>query len=278
MRTRQTKRSFYTLNASDADLDALTYSLPANNNYYIDGNQIKVKAGADLDFESANNGTQLLVVTVSDGTKTSTATITIKLKNINDNAPILTNDTKTIDENTADETVVYTLNASDADLDALTYSLPANNNYYIDGNQIKVKADADLDFESANNGTQLLVVTVSDGTKTSTGTITIKLKNSNDNAPILKNDTKTIDENTADETVVYTLNASDADLDALTYSLPGKQQLTISTESSNCCLQEENKSKHQDLHPKHLMYKRPFRLPCSHQLFWYRLLEPERCR
>ena len=148
MRTRQTKRSFYTLNASDADLDALTYSLPANNNYYIDGNQIKVKADADLDFESANNGTQLLVVTVSDGTKTSTATITIKLKNINDNAPILTNDTKTIDENTADETVVYTLNASDADLDALTYSLPANNNYYIDGNQIKVKADADLDFES----------------------------------------------------------------------------------------------------------------------------------
>ena len=170
-----------------------------------------------------------LKVSVKDAGKlhSDSKEIKITVLDVNDNAPVLTNDTKTIDENTADETVVYTLNASDADLDALTYSLPANNNYYIDGNQIKVKADADLDFESANKGTQLLVVTVNDGTKTSTGTITIKLKNINDNAPVLTNDTKTIDENTADETVVYTLNASDADLDALTYSLPANNNYLI---------------------------------------------------
>ncbi|MEO1294178.1 MAG: cadherin repeat domain-containing protein, partial [Pseudomonadota bacterium] len=66
-----------TLQATDADGDTLSYTLTdaggapvTDSNFEIVGNEIRVKAGADLDFEGAE--THGLYVTASDTFETST--------------------------------------------------------------------------------------------------------------------------------------------------------------------------------------------------------------
>ncbi|MEO1291873.1 MAG: cadherin domain-containing protein, partial [Pseudomonadota bacterium] len=65
-----------TLNATDADGDSLTYTLTdsggtpvTDSNFEIVGNEIRVKSGADIDFEAADSHD--LYVTASDGIESS---------------------------------------------------------------------------------------------------------------------------------------------------------------------------------------------------------------
>lgn len=78
-------------------------------------------------------------------------------------------------ENSADGTVVATLTATDADGDAITYTLSdasgtpvADDNFEIVGNEIRVKTGADIDFEAAQSHT--LHVTASDAFETTAPT------------------------------------------------------------------------------------------------------------
>ncbi len=154
-----------TLSSTDLDAgDTFTYSIASNDNFVIDGNQIKVKAGADLDFESAESHTVDITVTDSSG-KTYTETVSLSVNDLNDNTPTdIALSSSNIDENASTGTVAATLSATDADVgDTFTYNIATNDNFEIDGNQVKVKAGADLDYESDQSHDVDITVTDANG-------------------------------------------------------------------------------------------------------------------
>ena len=209
-------------NDTDADGDALTYSITAGNGlggFAINGanGQITVLDTAVLDFET----TPVFVLTVqaSDGTNTDTGDITVNLNNLNDNNRNIVDAATALDENSANGTPVFdvndagTGNDTDADGDALTYTITAGNGlggFAINGanGQITVLDTAVLDFETTPVFT--LTVQASDGTNTDTGDITVNLNNLNE-APSANDATVSLDENSAVATVVHTVVAADPD-------------------------------------------------------------------
>ncbi len=74
-----------TLTATDGDKgDSLSYSLSDNPHFEIDGNQVKVKAGADLDYESDKS--HQVEVTVTDSAGNSyTEKVKFTVNDLNEN-------------------------------------------------------------------------------------------------------------------------------------------------------------------------------------------------
>ena len=184
------------------------------------GDEIRVKAGASLDHESA--AAHQLQVTVTDaGGLSHTETLSIGVTNVNE-APIdLTVSGGTVAENAAAGTVVATLGASDPDAgSSFTYTITdPSGKFEVVGDEIRVKAGASLDHESA--AAHQLQVTVTDaGGLSHTETLSIGVTNVNE-APIdLTVSGGTVAENAAAGTVVATLGASDPDAgSSFTYTI-----------------------------------------------------------
>ncbi|MBN2749856.1 MAG: cadherin domain-containing protein, partial [Bacteroidales bacterium] len=220
-----------TVTATDPDgtLNALAFSITAGNTadaFAIDPEtgELTVSSSNALDFETS--AAFVLTVQATDGTNSSDATVTINLNNLNDNAPVVTPATFALDENSANATVVGTVVATDADgsLNALAYTITAGNTaggFAINETtgELTVNSSDALDFETAESFA--LTVQVSDGTNAADATVTINLNNVNDNTPVVTPATFALDENSANGTVVGTINATDADgtLNALAYSI-----------------------------------------------------------
>ena len=216
-----------TVSASDEDGDALSYSIDAGdpgNAFSINSStgEIIVNDGSQLDFESQSS--YALTVTVDDGNGgTDTATATINLNDVND-APVVNDQSFAVDENSANGTVVGTVSASDQDGDTLSYSITAGDPggaFSIDTatGQITVADGTQLDFES--QASYNLTIQVQDngtGTLTDTATVTINLNDVND-APVVNDQSFSVDENSANGTLVGTVSASDEDGDTLSYSI-----------------------------------------------------------
>ncbi|MDO9517093.1 MAG: S8 family serine peptidase [Methanosarcinaceae archaeon] len=120
-----------TLNATDYDGDALTYSivsLPLNGNVAISGITAIYTPTANY------NGADSFNFKANDGTTDSNiATVSVTLNEVND-APIAHNYAATTSENT---TIDITLSATDIDDDSLTYNIvnePANGTVLLSGN------------------------------------------------------------------------------------------------------------------------------------------------
>ena len=92
--------------------------------FEVVGDEIRVKAGASLDYESA--ASHQLSVTVTDaGGLSHTETLNIGVTNANEAPTDLTITGGTVQENAAGGTVVATLGATDADAgSSFTYTLP----------------------------------------------------------------------------------------------------------------------------------------------------------
>jgi hypothetical protein len=177
-----------TIVASDPDGTISSYSAPgAGPAFAVNGatGQITVANSALLNFEATPSFS--FGVTVTDNTGvTDTATITINLSNVND-APNLNNVTFSVNENSANGTVVGTVVATDQDTAApnntLTYAITGGNT----GNafsiipatgQLRVNNTAVLDFETTP--TFALTVQVNDGgvpSLSDTATVTVNLNN-----------------------------------------------------------------------------------------------------
>ena len=170
-----------TLKAVDGDAgESFTYALDADasGKFEIVGNELRVKAGASLDYESASS--HEVVVTVTDaGGLTHTETIKIAVANQNEAPVDITVVGGTVQENAAGGTVVATLGAVDPDgAGTFTYSLDADasGQFEIVGNEVRVKAGANIDYESATSHD--LVVRVTDaGGLTHAETIKIAVTN-----------------------------------------------------------------------------------------------------
>ncbi|WP_312473279.1 cadherin domain-containing protein [Neobacillus sp.] len=214
-----------TVTASDADGDPLTYRIISGNEsaaFAIDATtgKITVADSSKLDYETIQSFT--LKVQVSDGTYTADTRVTINLNNLNDNTPVTKDTVFTIDENAANGTEIGTVMASDDDGDTLSYRVIGGNDigaFAIDATtgKITVADSGQLDYEKIKSFT--LTVQVSDGTHSANSTVTIQLNNLNDNTPVAKDAVFTVDEKAANGTAVGTVTASDADGDAVTYTI-----------------------------------------------------------
>ena len=214
--TSEDNNSNVHLLASDADGDALTYSLvtqpnAAHGTVTISGNV------ATFTPKPNWNGTTSFTYLANDGTVNSnTATVTVTVTPVND-PPSVSNATLALDEDTVG---TLTLGVTDVDLqfegDSHTWSIvtapnAAHGAAVISGNK--------LTFTPVNdwNGTTTLTYRARDskGVNSNTATITITVRPVND-APVASNRTLTVAEDTAG---TVTLLATDVDGNALTYSV-----------------------------------------------------------
>ena len=200
-----------TLAATDADGDALTYSVvaqPGNGTLTA----FDANTGAYTYAPNTNyNGSDSFTFRANDGTANSnTATITITVTPVND-APVAQDATTSTQE---DSTVMGSLSATDVDGDPLTYSVatqPSNGTVLI-----SPSGDYTYTPDANYNGSDSFTFVANDGTTDSNeATVTINVGADND-TPVASDDTASTQE---DVMLTGTLTATDADLDALTYSI-----------------------------------------------------------
>ena len=222
------------IEASDADGDTLTYSIiNGNSNQAFDlgstTGQLTVADSTALDFEMTPVFS--LLIKVSDGALSDSATFTINLTDVDEDstttnqAPTITAATYSLAENSANATVVGTIQASDADGDTLIYSILSGNTGQAFGLEsatgiLSVVDSSALDYETTPLFS--LLVQASDGALSDSATVTINLTDVDETInqpPSLSDATFSIAENSPNSTLVVTLEASDINNDTLTYSI-----------------------------------------------------------
>ena len=140
---------------------------------------------------------------------------------VENTAPSIQNQDFTVAEGIADADAIGTVMATDADNDALSFSITQNDNDLFaitEGGELSLTDSASLDFETAESHT--ITVEVTDGTDTASATVTINVTDVNENtAPVIENQDFTVAEDISDTDAIGTVAATDADNDALTYSI-----------------------------------------------------------
>jgi len=194
-----------------------------NNKFLIDGNTLKT--ATNIDYETQNSF--FIYVQTDDGDEgTFAKSFVITVNNLNDNTPVLNDNTFTIDENSTNSLIVGTITGTDGDgdLNELAYSIVSgntNNAFALNSStgEITVNDSLQIDFETIESFD--LSVQVTDGTNTNNALITINLNNLNDNSPVINGTSFAINENSSNGKSVGTQPGTDADgnLNNLTYSI-----------------------------------------------------------
>ncbi|RIV49357.1 BspA family leucine-rich repeat surface protein [Flagellimonas taeanensis] len=174
---------FGTVVATDADKDALTFTIKTNDNALFEitaGGELSLATGKALDF--ATKAQHTITVEVSDGTDAASATITIKVvkegTDPNNTAPVIDAQEFTVAEDITDTATIGTVVATDVDGDALSFNIVTNDTdlFMISGTGVLTLATGKaLDFETKTQHS--ITVRVSDGDRTATAQITIKVTN-----------------------------------------------------------------------------------------------------
>lgn len=220
--TSEDTNKILSLAATDENSDNLTYSVSSaafNGTATISGSNVTYAPRKDY------NGTDSFVVTVSDGRGgVGTQTINVTVTAVND-PPIFSPSSQSV-STSEDTSRSITLAATDADGDALTYSVSAaasKGTVSISGSSATYTPNKDY------NGTDSFIVRASDGKGgTATQTINITVTPVND-APTFAASSQAVSA-TAGAAKTVTLAATDIDGDALTYTVatPGKGTASIS--------------------------------------------------
>ena len=217
--------------ATDADSDTLSYSLSGTDadRFMIDSATGEVRFIEAPDFETPGDAdadnVYDIIVTASDGTNSAERTVAIMVTDENE-PPVFTSDAAvSMAEN---QTAAYTALATDADGDTLSYSLSGTDaaRFMIDPATGAVRFIASPDFENPDdaggNNVYDITVTASDGDNSTNQDVAITVMNVNDNDPIFSSgNSAAVAENLGVDSVVYRAMATDADSDALSYSLSG---------------------------------------------------------
>ncbi len=185
-----------TLSTTDADAgDTYTYSLVggATTKFQISGSQLQVKAGANLDYETATSQSVTVRTTDSQGAFYDKA-FTITVTNVNEAPTDIALSAATVPENSVAGTLVGNLSSTDPDAgNTFTYSLVggATSKFQIVGSQLQVKAGANLDYETATSQS-VTVRTTDQGGLTYDKAFTISITNVNDAATVTINEGATV--------------------------------------------------------------------------------------
>ena len=146
-----------TLSAVDPDGgDSFTYAITNDPSglFDVSGNQIKLVAGADVDFEAAQSHDVTVEVTDASGA-TYSEVITLSVNDLNDETPTdIVVGGGSVDEDASGGTVVATLSAVDADAgDSFTFAITNDPSGFFEviGNQVRVADGANLDFDTAQS-------------------------------------------------------------------------------------------------------------------------------
>ncbi|EMD1175596.1 tandem-95 repeat protein, partial [Vibrio harveyi] len=235
------------VSATDADGSNVTYSIKSGNDngwFEINANgEITLTtagaAAAANDFEALANIHNIVVTaTGTDGSGADTSTdinVTLNEQNVNDNAPVFGDSSYEFnyDENISESTVIGQVSATDADGSNVTYSIKSGN----DNGWFEINANGEItlttagaaaaanDFEALANIHNIVVkATGTDGSGADTSTdinVTLNEQNVNDNAPVFGDSSYEFnyDENIAEDVVIGTVSATDADGNNVTYSI-----------------------------------------------------------
>ncbi|AWB66998.1 hypothetical protein C2869_11365 [Saccharobesus litoralis] len=210
------------LTAYDGDGDSITWSISTDAS---NGTAVLVDSdtSATLTYTpSANfNGSDTVVLTVSDGTNKDTVTLNFTIDAVND-LPVISEGTTLSQDLEQDTSFQLTLNATDVDSsDVLTWSITTDANNGSASLSDSTGNDAVLDYTPTASffGDDSVVVTVSDGNG-GTDAITIDIDVLEFNNPPTANDADyTIYEAAPNGTVIGTYSATDIDLNIVTYSI-----------------------------------------------------------
>ena len=215
-----------TLSATDADAgDSFSYALTADPSGFFEivGNQVRVAAGANIDYEVAASHDVTIRVTDSNGASYDEV-VTLTVDDLIDETPTdITLTGGAVDENAAASTVVATLSTTDADAgDSFSYALTADPSGFFEivGNQVRVASGANIDYEVAASHDVTIRVTDSNGASYDE-VVTLTVDDLIDETPTdITLTGGAVDENAAASTVVATLSATDADAgDSFSYAL-----------------------------------------------------------
>ncbi len=200
------------LKATDADGDALTYTITTNPAH---GTGTLSGTAPNLVYTPSTNyyGADTLTYSVSDGVFTDTGTINLTVNHVNQ-APVAQNISATLNENTSTN---LTLLATDVDSPTLNYSITTQPQH-----GTLTGSGTNRVYTPATNyyGTDTFTYSVSDGqlSATATGTITVNHVNQ---APVAQNVSATTNENTPTN---IPLIATDVDSSTLTYTITAQPQ------------------------------------------------------
>ena len=203
--------------------ESLTFTLKdGSSEFVIVGDEIRLKSGADLDFESA--ATHKLEVEAKDAAgNTFTKTVSVVVEDINERPTDILVDGGSVAENSAEGVVVAKLTAVDADAnDTFTYALKEGSSQFeIVGDEVRVKAGANIDFESAES--HELTVEVSDSAgNTYSEQVTVRVENVNEGPTDIQMKGGSVAENSAGGVVVAKLAAVDPDSgETFSYAIKG---------------------------------------------------------
>ena len=212
-------------NDTDTDLpnDSLSVTLDTDVTYGT------LTLNADGTFSYSHDGSEnfadsfTYIVSDADGGTTSTGTVSIVINPVNDNDPVATDDSITVDEGATATTLdggatSVLANDTDADLpnDSLTVTLDTDVTY----GSLTLNADGTFSYthDGSENFTDSFTYIVSDadGGVTDTGTVSITVNPVNDNDPVATDDSITADEGATATTLdggAASVLANDTDTD-----------------------------------------------------------------
>jgi hypothetical protein len=232
-----------TISATDPDNNqTLSYSITGgntNNTFSINASTgvLAVQNSAALNYEAIQQFA-LQIKVADQGDLYAVATITVNVQNVNEQ-PVINSQTFSITENASVNSVVGTVSASDPDNNqTLSFSLISgnvNNAFSLNASTgvLSVQNAQAINYTAIQQFS--LLVQVSDqGSLSANATIIVNVQEVNEH-PIISNQTFSIAENSAVNSVVGTVLATDPDDNqTLTYSITGGNvNNTFSLNSSN---------------------------------------------
>ena len=215
-----------TLSSVDADAgDSHTYAITNDPSGFFEivGNEVRVAAGATIDFET-DQSHDITVETTDAGGNTYSEVITLTVNDLIDENPTdITLTGGSVDENAAAGTTVATLSTVDADAgDSHSYAITNDPSGFFEivGNEVRVAAGANIDFET-DQSHDITVETTDAGGNTYSEVITLTVNDLIDENPTdITLTGGSVDENASAGTTVATLSTVDADAgDSHTYAI-----------------------------------------------------------
>jgi hypothetical protein len=201
--------------ANDDDGDLLTFAITNMPSWAGFNTSTGALTGTPTNADVGDNANIEISVSSTDGLSDSLPIFTLSVTNTND-APVANNDTATTDEDIA---ITIDVLSNDTDIDTSDTLVITETNTPVGGvaiitsNQVLFTPDAEF------NGTASFNYVVSDGSVTDSASVTVTVNNIND-APIISGTPS----NSVEQDSVYsfTPTASDADGDALTFSISNR--------------------------------------------------------
>ena len=213
-----------TLSTVDADAsDSHTYAITNDPSGFFEivGNEVRVAAGAGIDFET-DQSHDITIETTDAAGNTYSEVVTLSVNDVNEAPTDITLTGGSVDENAAAGTTVATLSTVDADAgDSHTYAITNDPSGFFEivGNEVRVAAGATIDFET-DQSHDITIQTADGAGNTYSEVVTISVNDLNEDPTDITLTGGSVDEGAAAGTTVATLSTVDVDAgDSHTYAI-----------------------------------------------------------